>query len=154
VESLLVLLMAAMALDVIWQVFTRYCLSDPSGWTEECARYLLMWVGLLGASYAFGRRQHLALELLALSLKPSAKARLDRWSQIAVIVFAAVVLIFGGIRLTYITGHLEQTSAALGIPLSYVYAIVPLSGVLTVFYALCHLLGDETEEQSVGIGKE
>ena len=48
----LMLLMAVSALNVLWQVFTRFILQDPSSYTEELARFLLVWIGLLGASYA------------------------------------------------------------------------------------------------------
>jgi len=54
----LIVLMAAIVLDVTWQVFTRFILKDPSGFTEELAGFLLIWIGLLGASYALHRKFH------------------------------------------------------------------------------------------------
>ncbi|MCK4758607.1 MAG: TRAP transporter small permease subunit, partial [Candidatus Aminicenantes bacterium] len=54
-EGILITVMAANVLNVLWQVFTRFVLRDPSSFTEELARYLLIWVGLLGASYAAGQ---------------------------------------------------------------------------------------------------
>ncbi len=56
----LMVLMAVMVIDVTWQVVTRFILSEPSSVTEELARFLLVWIGLLGAAYAFRVRAHLA----------------------------------------------------------------------------------------------
>ncbi len=55
-EWLLVALMSLMVVNVLWQVATRFLLNDPSSFTEEIARYLLIWVGLLGSAYAVGKR--------------------------------------------------------------------------------------------------
>ena len=52
-EIFLIILMAAIVIDVVWQIFTRFILRDPSSYTEELAGFLLIWIGLLGASYAF-----------------------------------------------------------------------------------------------------
>ena len=58
---ILIILMAVMVLDVTWQVFTRFLLKNPSGFTEELAGFLLIWIGLLGASYASVSYTHLTL---------------------------------------------------------------------------------------------
>ncbi|MGB0188486.1 MAG: TRAP transporter small permease, partial [Aequoribacter sp.] len=58
---LLVGLMAGMVTAVCWQVISRYALNDPAAWTEEMARFLLMWIGLLGACYAYREGQHLGV---------------------------------------------------------------------------------------------
>ena len=46
----LIVIMAAMTINVLWQVFTRFILQNPSSYTEELARYMLIWLGILGAS--------------------------------------------------------------------------------------------------------
>lgn len=45
--NLLVFLMAVLVLDVLWQVFSRYVLINPSSYTDECAGYLLIWGGIV-----------------------------------------------------------------------------------------------------------
>ena len=56
--------MLSMTLTVIWQVFTRFVLRDPSSWTEELAIFLLIWIGLLGSAYALRRKAHLGVDVL------------------------------------------------------------------------------------------
>ena len=130
VESVLAALMAGMVLAVLWQVATRYLLRDPSSVTEELARFGLMWLGLLGASYGFGQRAHLAVEILPKSLK------LDLFVAATVATFAIVVLVIGGFRLVDATLALGQTSAALQIERGYIYLALPLSGALVLFYTV------------------
>ena len=63
-EALLVFLMSVLVIDVLWQVAARYLLSNPSSFTDELAGFLLIWVGLLGAAYVAGRKEHLAIDIL------------------------------------------------------------------------------------------
>jgi len=134
-ELALVLLMGANVLNVLWQVFTRFVLQNPSSYTEELARYLLIWVGLLGASYAAGKKMHLAIDVVLQGLRNKAKVWVEIIIQIFVFLFSLFVMVMGGIRLVSITLTLAQTSAALQIKLGYVYLVLPLSGILIMFYA-------------------
>ncbi len=51
-----------LVLDVMWQNITRFIIGDPSKWTEELARMLLIWVSLMGAALAFERKGHLGVD--------------------------------------------------------------------------------------------
>ena len=133
---LLIAPMAASVLLVLWQVFTRYVLADPSAWTDEAVRYLLVWIGLLGAAYAAGQRMHLAIDLLPSRLEGAAHHRLAALIQLLIAAFAAAVMVVGGGHLVRLTLALGQTSATLGVPLGYVYLVLPLAGVLVLFYSL------------------
>ena len=53
-EVVVMICMGVLVLDVLWQVFTRKVLNNPSQWTEELAIFLLIWVALLGAAGQFG----------------------------------------------------------------------------------------------------
>ena len=132
----LALLMAVMTLDVLWGVFTRYAMGSQASWSEELARFLLIWIGILGAAYASGQNMHLAIDLLSEKLNPKKQKRLVALIRILIISFAFFVLVVGGSRLLYITQTLGQTSPALQIPMAFVYAVLPLSGILVVYYKM------------------
>ena len=134
-EWILIALMAANVLNVLWQVFTRFVLRDPSSFTEELARYLLIWVGLLGAAYASGRKMHLAITVVLEGMKGKTRLVAELVIQACVFAFALLVMVVGGFRLAAMTFTLNQISAALRIPLGYVYLVIPLSGLLIMFYA-------------------
>ena len=133
-------MMGLAVLNVIWQVFTRFVLGNPSSFTDELARYLLIWVGLFGAAYATGKRAHLAIDLLRTSLS----GRALHWHGIAMIVivglFALFVMVIGGAKLVSLSFLLGQTSAALKVPLGVVYLALPASGVLIMVYLTLFLI--------------
>ena len=130
--AVLITMLAVMTLDVLWGVFTRYVLADQASWSEELARFLLIWIGVLGAAYASGQRMHLSIDLLA--SKPV------RLIAALIILFALAVFVVGGTQLVLLTAQLGQTSPALGLPMSLVYAVVPISGLLIIFYRLPDLI--------------
>lgn len=135
----LVFLMALMVINVLWQVASRYIFLSPSSFTDELARFLLIWVGLLGASYVTGQKLHLAIDLLPSKLEGQKEKNLNIIINILVSLFAFFVMVWGGINLVYITFVLEQPSAALGLPLAYVYTVIPLSGILMIYYSIDNL---------------
>ena len=138
--SLLVFLMAVMVAAVSWQVFSRYILQESSSFTEEIARYLLIWIGILGAAYIAGQQQHLSIEILAPKLSPKNRIKLRIGINILIILFCLLVLVIGGSNLVYLNYLLGQTSAALNIPLGAVYTVIPISGVLVTIYKINELL--------------
>src|ERR1700704_6059146 len=60
----------SLAFIVFLQFFTRYVLNDSLAWTEEIARYGLMWVVFIGGAMVTRRNTHIAVELLANVMKP------------------------------------------------------------------------------------
>lgn len=139
----LVSLLVVMVLAVLWQVFSRYVMQSPSSVTEELARYLLIWIGILGAAYAAGQQEHLAINLLEEKLNIKNKKRLRIVIDLLIIFFCVTVLLIGGGNLVYVNYDLGQSSAALEIPLYIVYTVVPLSGILVIVYKINEILNPD-----------
>lgn len=136
----LVLIMAVMVLNVLWQVFSRYIIGTPSSFTDELSRYLMIWVGLLGAAYVSGKNMHVAIDIITPKLKESTQKKLRIFVLLLIIAFALTAMVIGGFRLVYITYILGQHSPALQIPLSVVYFVIPLSGLLIIYYKINDIL--------------
>ncbi|PSR12795.1 MAG: TRAP transporter small permease [Bacteroidetes bacterium] len=135
IEFSLVTIFALLVLDVLWQVFGRYVLQQSFSFTEEFARFALIWLAILGAAYLNGQREHLSMDFLLRKLSP---ARLKKRLQIIEVLmglFALVVMVIGGGNLVFTTLYLGQISPAMHLSLGYVYAIVPISGVLILFFS-------------------
>ncbi|MFP4090773.1 MAG: TRAP transporter small permease [Cyclobacteriaceae bacterium] len=147
-ERVLVIIMAVMVINVLWQVTSRFVLSSPSSFTDELARYLLIWLSILGASYVTGKKMHLSIDLLPQSLSPAGRKKLNALIYFIVALFALVVMVVGGSRLVYIVSSLGQTSAALEIPLWVVYLMLPLGGVIIIYYSIMNMLFTEKEDDS------
>jgi TRAP-type C4-dicarboxylate transport system permease small subunit len=112
-SSAICVLMAAMVINVLWQVFTRFVIRDPSSFTEEAARYMMIWVGLLGSAYAAGKKSHLVLDLITSKFQGGRKRASEIIIQSCVLVFTLAVMVGGGGRLVWIQLSLGQQSAAL-----------------------------------------
>ena len=133
---LLIFLMVLIVLDVSWQVFTRFILKDPSSFTEELAGFLLIWIGLLGSSYALYTRAHLGIDVLTTRLDATKRRLVGILISTIVFLFAFFVLVIGGLRLVNLTFMLHQVSAAIGIPMGYVYIVLPATGFLIMLYSV------------------
>ncbi|KAA9134117.1 TRAP transporter small permease [Marinihelvus fidelis] len=149
-KHVLVALMVALVGAVSWQVISRYVFSAPSSWTEEVARFLLIWVSLLGAAYSTRHRAHLGLDLLAQKVTGKAEAWLHGFTAFVIVLFALGVLVVGGGKLVALTWELKQTSAVLGIPVAIVYSVIPLTGALITLFALSPASGATTTDPVLG----
>ncbi len=136
IANLLIVFMALMVLNVTWQVASRYVFQDPSSFTDELSRYLLIWVGMLGSAYVAGKNEHLAIDILINKLKGKAQIKLLIGIQFIILIFALSVMVLGGSNLVYITFILGQKSATLQIPLAFIYGIIPFSGLLIIYYQI------------------
>lgn len=132
----LVTLMAIMVVTVTWQVLTRYVLGTPSSYTMELSTFLLIWITLLGSAYALRLRAHLGIDVVVRALSDRGKEIAGIAVHVAIIVASLVIFIYGGSRLVYVTLVLNQLSPAFQIPMGYVYSVVPITGVLMVYYAV------------------
>lgn len=128
-------LFAALVLVVVWQVVSRQVLAAPATWTEEGARYLFVWVSLIATALVFGERGHLAVDLLIRKLGEQTARWMAVGIELIVIVFAATGLVWGGARA--VAGAWNQNLVALPFTVGQMYLILPITGVLVIFYAAC-----------------
>jgi TRAP-type C4-dicarboxylate transport system permease small subunit len=135
-SKFLIGLMGAIVLVVTWQVATRFLMSSPSSYTEELARFLLIWIGVLGGSYALRTRAHLGIDILSTKLQGRQKDMLMIGIYLAIILFSVLILVIGGIKLVALTFTLNQISASLGLKMGYIYLVLPLSGSIMVIYSI------------------
>ncbi len=138
--KVLVVIMAVMVINVLWQVFTRFVMGTPSSFTDELARYLMIWIGVLGAAYVSGRNMHVAIDVLPSKASGPTQKKILKLVYVIIIIFSFLALVVGGFRLVYISYLLGQTSAALQIPMALVYLAIPISGILIIFYKTLDLI--------------
>ena len=121
---------ALLALDVFYQFFTRYVLSDSAAWTEEIARYLLIVVTFLGASMAVRRNTHIHVEFIYRYLPAGVGRALSTFVDVVRVGFFGYVT-WLGLELIPKMQNLRMT--VVDMPMSYVY------GMVTLGLALCCL---------------
>ena len=154
-EFALIVAVAALVGSVVWGVMTRasgdfvanysggsvdgiwgWLPSGQAPWTEELAKFLLIWVSLLGGAVAFGRHSHLGVDYFVGKLDKSA----SQWSQMLVhgivLFFAIAVLVVGGVRVVSNTLAMEQVTPVLGWKMGHVYLALPIAGAFVALYTL------------------
>lgn len=125
---------------VTWQVVSRYVLNAPSVVTDEIARFLFMWLALIGGAYTLGVRRHLAIDLLTMNFQGRAKLASEAAILLVVAAFSAIVMVWGGGTLVGRTLASGQVTPALQISMGWVYAAIPFAGVTMLFYCAVFLL--------------
>ncbi|WP_155285191.1 TRAP transporter small permease [Capnocytophaga felis] len=138
-EILLVFLFVVLVADVLWQVFSRYSVGKSQAFTEELARYLLVWLAILGTAYVRSYKGEMAIDYFFNKLSDTKKRVMNFLIEITILLFALIIMVVGGSNLMYITLKLGQVSATLNIPIGYIYSVVPLSGLIIIFYCVYHL---------------
>ncbi|TMN64383.1 TRAP transporter small permease [Pseudoalteromonas sp. S1727] len=129
-------MLTLLVVDVTWQVLTRFVLPQPSSFTEEVARFLLIWISLLGGAYAYREHSHLGFDLIVRNLSVAKAKIVFQLCCLLVAIFAITVLIIGGLNLVLLTWTLGQHSAVLNVPMAAVYLVLPLSGLLFLLYSI------------------
>jgi TRAP-type C4-dicarboxylate transport system permease small subunit len=109
-----------LAFIVFLQFFTRYVLNDSLSWTEEIARYGLMWVVFIGGAMVTRRNTHIAVELLSNVMKPGPL----RAALLALVDFIKLAFLglFAFVSLTITERMHLQRMTVFDLPMSYVYA--------------------------------
>ncbi len=129
---------AAMVLLTCWQVFTRYILKNPSPWSEELVSYLFAWMTLLGASVVTGERGHMNIPVLVDHMGIKGKIAMNILAEIIAFLFAAIILVYGGIKITNLA--MGQLTSALGVSIGIFYTVMPLCGVLNMIYCVLNIV--------------
>jgi TRAP-type C4-dicarboxylate transport system permease small subunit len=130
----LAIMVAAITVVTFLQVFTRYVTENPLIWTEELARYLFIWIALIGGAAAVRTRSHFGLDILR-RLAPA--LRLPLGTIATVVVFAFLCLLF-------YTGVLETLQAStqfthtLGVNMHWAYLAIPVGAALAVWHVIAH----------------
>jgi len=138
---LVIVLFAALTVDVLWGVFSRYALGAQTRWTDELATTLMVWVSLLGAALVFGEKGHLGVDYFVGKLDPAAQRLSEFVTHLLVMIFAMAVMVYGGWILVDRALEANQLLPALGWKKGYGYSVVPISGLFFVFYAFDGAVG-------------
>lgn len=146
-SSLCVIIFALMVIIGTYQITTRYFFNKPSTVSEELLTYSFTWMALLASALVFGKRDHMRMGFLADKLTGTPRKILEIVIELLVMLLSGSVLVYGGATIMQLT--MTQVTASLGIPMGIVYTVVPLSGVIIVFYSILNII-----DLAVGYGRE
>lgn len=139
-ECVLILAVGVLVLDVVWGVFSRYVLGEQTKWTEELARFLLIWITMLGGAVAFGTKGHLGVDFFVSRFHPDARKMMTVVAHLLVLFFAGTIFLYGGGRVVADALAIEQMTPALRWKMGYVYLALPISGFFMILYTVENLI--------------
>lgn len=126
-----------MVLSISWQVFSRYLLDHAPGWSEELARILMAWIGLLGSAAVLRRGGHISVTFFV-DLLPAPARFVADWLRDLVILIMSASLVWYGYAFAVIGGR--RASAAMEIPMFYPYLAIPVgAGFIALLLVLSRL---------------
>lgn len=136
-EKFSVVLMSVMVLLVMWQVISRYVFNSPSTISEVLTRYLFVWLVVVTATYAFGKREHMCISFLKEKLPEAVQRGVNIVIEMLTILFSVTVMIAGGY--TMAGKQMVQIDSTLHIATGVIYSIIPVCGILILIYCICNI---------------
>jgi len=138
-DGLMAIALVVMLCSMVYQVFGRYVLDHAPSWSEELARYLMVWLTMLGSAAVLRSGGHISVTTLVDALGPAALAVVLAMRD-AAMVAASGVLAWWGILFAQMNS--VQESAAMEIPMSIPYAALPVgAGLIVLMVLLARLAG-------------
>ena len=133
-EIALVFLLVAMTLTVFSQVIARYIFEAPLSWSEELARFILIWLSMLSAAYAFKTKSHFALTILVNKLPEKHQKITSFCVNMLVAIFFLIICYYSVIFVHSVNGHVAP---ALQISMQIPYSSkIVASGLIAIFSLL------------------
>lgn len=133
-----IFLFALMVIIGSYQIITRYFFNHPSTFSEELLTYSFTWMALLASAYVFGKRDHMRMAFIADKLKGTPKKVLDIVIELMIFVFSLGCLVWGGWSIMQLS--MQQKTASLGVPMGYIYTILPVCGVAICVYCVLNII--------------
>ena len=119
----------AMTITILTQIFFRFVIYRPVPWSEELARYLMIWMGMLGSVVALRKGRHIAVDFLVKKLPDRIQQVIVRLVRLIIIGFLAIIG-WEGIGLAIFNA--PQLSAAMEIPMTIPYLAIPVGATMMI----------------------
>ncbi len=134
-----IIFVATMTISTLTGIFLRYLMSQPLNWTEEFARYAMIWMGILAISMGVKRKTHLGVNYFYDLFPKSLRISLKYIINFLVLGFFIIMAIYG---YQMALDGLNQTSPALKIKMFYILMVVPLTSVISIYHISIQILSD------------
>lgn len=150
-----VLAVCLMFVTVMIQIIARYVFASPPIWTEDVARYAMVWTGLLGATLSFKTNADAVLMDSVFPKRPHVLGLVAEGIQTAaVLTFVLPVIYFcfvglkGGFAKGYIARQSGLTADTLGIPMSWISVSVPIAMIVILLHLAARWAEPATEPEA------
>ncbi|MCM3389023.1 TRAP transporter small permease [Ureibacillus chungkukjangi] len=128
-QYIAMLLLVIMVFLVFLQIVMREVLNYSFSWTEEAARYMLVWVSFISSGFAYQYGAHISIEVFVNKLKPTLNRAIKIIGTVIAIIFAIILITTGG---ELVLENLMNKSPALHLPMGLVYLAIPIGALLQI----------------------
>lgn len=142
-----------MFVTVVVQIIARYVFSSPPVWTEDVARYAMVWTGLLGATLSFKTRSDAVLMESVFPRPPhilAVCAQALQSSAVLIFILPVIYFCFIGLRGGFAKGYLARqsglTADTLGIPMVWISIAVPVAMIIILIHLIARWAGDDVKD--------
>ncbi|MCE7029461.1 TRAP transporter small permease [Jiella avicenniae] len=139
-SAVLIVIFTVMVLAIIWQVFARYVLLSPTVWSEELARYSMVWTTMLGSALVLRRSEHVAVTVFVDILPQPLQIAIACLRDVIVVVMGGYIAYFG---FEFALRGQVRLASGIGVPMSYAYFALPVGGALIALFVVANRLMDK-----------
>ena len=136
-------LLALISLLGIWQVLTRFVFSQPSIWTEEVMRRLLIWMVMLGIVAAFRNGSLVSVDLMLRLSRGTWRNTVRRVITLVNLLFLSTITWFG---IELVSRVRFQTFASMDLSMGWAYGAIPAGAVLALLAVIAHHIDPRDDE--------
>ncbi len=123
IKFVILVLFIVIIFSVAYQVISRYVFQAPPSWTEEVARFSLVWLVILGSSVCIRKSRHFNVDYITQLMSKRTVYLLTIALHVLIVFFLSVALYYG---ITVMSRSFQIISPALQIPMAYVQMIFPI----------------------------
>lgn len=134
---LLVVITAVMTGSLVIMIFGRNFFNTSFASLEEISRYTFVWLTFIGAAIAFKRKEHMGMDFIVSKLRGKAAKYVEALQDIFALILFALFIYYGS-ELAVL--NMNVVSLQSGIPMGYVYFIIPISGFIMAVHAVDHMI--------------
>ncbi len=151
-DWVLVALFAVILVIILVAVFFRYVVNQSLFWSDEVVRYLFVWFTLLGAALVLRDRRHIRVEFFVEHMPAGLRRGVEFIGLVLILAFNVFLVVAGFLWVGETSG---TYTPALGLPLNWIYyAALPLTGLLSCYFAIRRLMAGQYAEMDIGQEEE
>lgn len=137
--GILAILFAVMVIAFFYQIILRFLFERGNPWSEELTRYAFIWLSMLGSAVATRRSRNMDVDFIVKRMPKTMQIINSLFTKGLIIAFLMVIIVYG-FSLVSIT--FKQLSPGLRVPMAYMYAAVPVGGLLMLLFTLEIIIND------------
>lgn len=137
-KIVLLIMCSVMVLDVALQIIARKILSISIPWTEELARYLMIWIGFIGMGVAYRLKELHIISILTEKLSEKNARWFSFFSNILIAIFLISVIPYG---IKICSMNMIAVSPALRWPKGLILAAIPVGCSITLLFTIESMIG-------------